>query len=79
MFDVLIYRSACQRHQVWIRYSVDRRDEVAGLYDNDLELGRIEAEYGEILDLVKWPPPGCQDYRYPIHIHYGLAIQRVVR
>ncbi len=78
MFDVLIYRSARQRHQVWIRYSGDLRDEVAGFYDNDLEPDRIEAEYGEILDLVEWPPPGCQHHGYPIHIHHGLALQRVV-
>ena len=79
MFDVLIYRSACQRHQVWIRYSGDLRDEVASLYDNDLEPGGIEAEYGEILDLVEWPPSGCQNYLYPIQIHHGLTLQRVVR
>ena len=66
MLDVLIYCSACQRHQVWIRYSGDLRYEVASLYDNDLEPGGIEAEYGEILDLVE----------YPIHIHHGLALQR---
>src|SRR5260370_23684940 len=79
MFDVLIYCSACQRHQVWIRYSGDLRDEVAGLYDNDLEPARIEAEYGEIVDLVKWPPPGCQNYGYSIHVHHGFSLQRVVR
>ena len=56
MFNVLIYCSASQRHQVWIRYSRDLRNQVASLYDNDLEPGRIEAEYGEIVDLVEWPP-----------------------
>src|SRR5258707_15269218 len=52
MFDVLIYRSACQRHQVWIRYGGDLGYEVASLDDNDLEPGGIEAEYSEIVDLV---------------------------
>jgi hypothetical protein len=42
--------------------SADLRAPIASPYDNDLDPGRLEAEYGEILDLVEWPPPGCQNY-----------------
>ncbi len=59
MFDVLIYRSARQRHQVWIRNSGDLRNKVACLHDYDLEPVRIEAQFAEILNFMEGPPPGC--------------------
>ena len=78
MHDVLIHRAIGERHQIGIRYLGDRRNQIAGLDDHNLEAGRLQSQGGEISNFVERTASRRQHYFDALNFNHGLALRQIV-
>ena len=78
MLDILVDRAVGERHEVWIGDFCDLRNQVARLDNDDFETTRVQAEHGEIANLVERPAPGGQDDRHSADFNHGLPFTRII-
>jgi hypothetical protein len=73
--DILIYRAIGERHQIRIRYLGDRRHQITGFDDHNLEAGRLQAQLGEILDFVERTASRSEYDFDATNVNHGLAFR----
>ena len=79
VLDVLVDRAVGERHEVRIGDGRDRGHQVARLDDDDLERRRVEAQRGEVRDLVERAAPRGEHEGDPVDVDHRLALGQACR
>src|SRR5437762_7877543 len=70
MDDVLIDGAGSERHQIGIRYLGNWWNEIPGLHDHNPKARGIEAQRGEVLNLMERTTPSREHQRDPLDVHH---------
>src|ERR1700733_4381213 len=79
MDNILIDRSLRKSHQPGVSQRRQFWRKVARFHHNDLVRGRLQAQAGEVDNIVVWPPLSGKNKSDPINLHHRLSQARRLR